>query len=39
MQVNVGVIARKVHGRKSIENNGFYVWEPGDLLDVKQLHN
>ncbi len=35
MQVSVGVIARKVHGRKSIENDGFYVWELGDLMGVK----
>ena len=37
MQVSVGIAARRVEGRKRIENDGFCVWETGDLLKEKTV--
>ena len=35
MQIRMGIAARKIQGRKRIEDDGFYTWELDDFLDVK----
>jgi len=35
MQVIIGIAARKIQGRKRIEDDGFHTWELDDFLDVK----